>query len=519
MPSVLEPEKVVLGVLQRMLQVLEREELETYAGTRGGGMDWGVCVGCQNVDVACSCGSRSVMVKREAMCDAVGGGLAGNVAVADSDERAGAVGKRERVGVGVAVVKRERVKIEGNAYGVVGAGAFAGSLSARAARVVLHQETYVPSGLVEEYWTDLQLRLLQQNVFRAQTALTRFDDVVSHELLLGARFQFLERLGTMLWRRHDIARHRGMHAQPGYNWAADALFEDAGYLQAIALELAEDPGISRRKSVRDSHERTYFLRLAHVSRIVRSLLPEFRATMSGGVPALTDWMRVAIAFGGGDIGCQSALEHARWLWLVRLVQGAAPYFCPATLAALALLAANCQQLRGLVACWAGVTGEPFHFTAGLNADVVARAVAWLYLRPSIGVVGDRVRLLELTLDYPDRLNPRCHATVHRTPLVEALDLLPVNVCCDYLCDGGAYVFAPPVPHRLPLRTDPHPTISNPFPPNHWHRSFNCGVPSAVPWVLGFVAVRPPNLITYDPHEDAIALDSSSDTGSSGSASP
>jgi len=388
-----------------------------------------------------------------------------------------------------------------------------GLVAARSAQMVVHQEMHVPLGLGEEYWTDLQLRQLQQNVIRAQAAVVQFADEVSQDLFVAARFAFLDRVGRMLWRRHDVARHRGMHAQAGYNWRADALFERESYFQAIALARAADSRADHAVELRDAYERRYFLRLAYFSKVIRRLLPEFLSTMVDAVPDLSDWGCVAVAFGAIEVGCVGALESARWLWLVRLVQGAAPYFCPATLAALALLAANCQQLPGLVACWAGVTGEPFHFTAALNADVVSRAVAWLYLRPVLGVVADRARLLELTLDYPDRLNPRCLAVSRRAPHIAEDDLLPIPVDCDFLGDGGAYIFAPLVPPRARLRVDPAATMPGPppFPPNSWHRSFDEIVPAAVPWVLGFVAVCPPVLSWYNLRDGWVGRGASSDT--------
>jgi len=492
--------------------------MQDYLGTAAGGLDWGVCSGCHCADVACRCvggvvaagaggGKRRVLVRVE-------GGI-----VVRARQAVGAIG------LGVADVGVFP------AYVIVGAAAarLAAGVELRVDRVAYRRRfSWVVGGpvlvsqaipnilwtfendrrLVQFSHTVLADRDVAQRAAR-QKVVAPAEYVPLYTTYLRTLDRFVGNVRVHLLARNDVAMsRRGDCDVPELVWV-DTLRREQATFPLAQLSAFLRYGIDKPRN--DLEERAW-TNLARYCRVIRSQLPLFVESASV-LPPLAAWRMVAVAFAGAEVGCCSAEEHRRWIWLVRLVQGASPVFCSPHLAGLALLAGNRHQLSGLLACWVGVTGEVCHFSGPCNLVYVTRAVAWLHLRPSVGGVGSpnlapRANLLELSLMFPARLVPEAVAVAQRPPVFDAdlLDGTDHHVAdCDYVDVARAnYDFAPSVRRvsydLAPVVDGARGSLSDgcvdgaaytsDLPLSDWETAYHHCVLFALPWVLGFLSVAP-----------------------------
>ena len=529
--------------------------MQDYLGTAWGGLDWGVCAGCECVDIACRCVS---VVVAGADVDVAGvavdvagaaadvAGVAVDVAGAAADVAGAAAKKRKvlvRVEGGVVVRVRQAAGATGMevimqraseevadplpTFVVLAAAAERLDVggSGSAGRVIYRRRySYLAGGPVlvlrvipDVCWSfahDVRLVNDSNRVLAKRVAADNARDAVlsaaaaadlagvrrptagpnAHGRLrasyIYARSRFLCDVRIHLLARTDAAA-AAVSADPSL-WADDYWMEQRVFPSAqlsAFVRLADD-------GPRDRREAVVWDNLTRHCRIIRSQGPVFEVTGSTLAP-LSAWRMVAVAFAGAEVGCRSAEEHRRWIWLVRCVQGAAPVFCPPRLAGLALLAGNRQQLRGLLACWVGESGN---FSGAANLLHVTNAVAWLHMRPSadnmLGSLVPRVNLREVSVVFPARLILIAVRVSQRVPLFNSEVLLGGACCtadCDYVDVGRAYDLSPLVDSRRRVRSDvvaDSQVYSSDLPLGAWDTAYHHGVLAAVPWVLGFVDRSP-----------------------------
>lgn len=509
--------------------------MQDYLGTAAGGLDWGVCPGCCCVDVACRCvgviavagsgaldaGAGVVVVgagsrKRRVLVRVEGG------VVVRARQTAGAIG----IGVGfqratgeVADLLPAFVILEAAAerLAVEGGGSSGRVIYRRRYSYLAGGPVLVPRVIPDVCWSfeqDVRLVRDSNSVLAARVAADNARDTVrsaaaaadlagvprptagpnAHGRLRSsyvyARSQFLRDVRVHLLARTDAAA-ASISAEPSLwadeYWVEQHVFPSA---QMSAFVRQGDDG------PRDHREAMVWDNLARHCRIIRSQGPVFEVTGSTLAP-LSAWRMVAVAFAGAEVGCLSAEEHRRWIWLVRCVQGAAPVFCPPRLAGLALLAGNRHELRELLACW---VGESRNFSGAANLLRITNAAAWLHLRPSahvlLGVLIPRVNLREMSVVFPARLVPRAVRVPQRVPLFNTEVLLGGACCtadCDYVDVGRAYDLSPLVDSRRRVRSDvvaDSQVYSSDLPLGAWDTAYHHGVLAALPWVLGFVDHSP-----------------------------
>ena len=572
--------------------------MQDYLGTAWGGLDWGVCAGCECVDIACRCVS---VVVAGADVDVAGvdvdvagaavdvarvdvdvAGAAVDVARVDVDVAgaaadvagaagAGAVGAgvagaagAGAVGAGVAGAALRRgeilVRVEhgvalrmrrvataiasngvgvsgGDGVGVLPAYVVVGAAAARLAvgvddlvdRVAYRRRfSWVAGGpvLVSQAipnisWTFVHDTKLVQYSNLVLSDRVAAEDAAKQRLAFPAEYvplfrtylrtldQFFGAVRVHLLARNDVAMSRPSGREiPESAWV-DVLRREQGTFPAAQLSAFLRYAIDQERNLL---EERVWANLSRYCRVIRSQLPLFVVSASV-LPPLAAWRIVAVAFAGAEVGCCSAEEHRRWIWLVRLVQGASPVFCSPHLAGLALLAGNRHELPGLLACWVGMTGEICHFSGTCNLVYVTRAVAWLHLRPSAGAGGSpalapRATLLELPLIFPARLIPEAVAVAPRPCVFDAalLDGTDHHVAdCDYVDVARAnYDFAPSVRRvsydLAPVVDGARASLSDgcidgaaytsDLPRSDWETAYHHGVLHALPWVLGFLGVAP-----------------------------
>jgi hypothetical protein len=546
MPSTLDVAIDVVAVMQGILWVLDAgaddgagaDAGADYCGTADGGLDWGICGGCLNVVVACCCVSGvlergKVQVKDEA---AIVGAWEGGVPVLPAKrlllriENGLAIRVRRtmlpvgNVGEGMVLRRAELPEIADVLPASVIVGAALERLAAGASNAVgrvAYRRRFsfsagvavlVPRAIPDVPWTFAHdVRLVRESL----VVLSARDDVAvaaSRKPLVAAEYiplhaaylrvlgQFLRAVRVHLLARTDVALSLGNRMTVPSVWDDDLWAEQHAY-PAAQLSAFLRLGLDRP---RDLLEANVWRNLSRYCRLIRSQCPSF-VVKGSLLPPLSAWRMVAVAFAGAEVGCWSAEEHRRWIWLVRVVQGAAPIFCSPRLAGLALLAGNRHELRGLLACWVGVTGESFHFSGAYNLIHVTRAVAWLHLRPCAGAGGitpnlaPRANLLEMSVTFPACLIPEAGIVIQRLPVFDA-DVLRGDAYhiahCDYVDVGRVYDFAPSVKLRRTVRSDAGidgAAYSSDLPLSNWETAYHSGVLAAVPWVLGFVDHPPDNL--------------------------
>ena len=359
----------------------------------------------------------------------------------------------------------------------------------------------VPRVIPDVDWTFARDEVLVRDslsLLAARRAATSVDSYVAYQC---ERARFVQSVTRHLLARSDMFVRRGDSMGTRPVWSSEYWSELQAFPKA-QLSAFIRGGVD---APRDLLEGVVWKILSRYCRLARSQLPVF-VVRGSSLPPLSTWRLVAVAFAGAEVGCRSGEEHCRWIWLVRLVQGAAPVFCSARLAGLALLAGNRHTIPSLLACWMGITGEAHHFSGAYNLAHVARAVAWLHLRPCAAAVGDgyslvpRVNLLELSVQFPSRLVPKATAVVQRLPVFDVNELEAGShhvASCDYLDVARAgYDFAPSVALRRAVRADDgvdNVAYCSDLPLSNWETVYHPAVLAALPWVLGFVADRPCDL--------------------------
>ena len=502
--------------------------MQDYLGTAAGGLDWGVCPGCCCVDVACRCvdviavagsgaldagaGKRRVLVRVEhgnvvRVRRMAAPGASVGVEVSDGNGVdalpayvvVGAAAARLAVGVDLFV---DRVAYRRRFSWVVGGPVLVSRVIPNVPWSFAHDVKLVLySNLV------LSDRLAAEGAAKQRVAFPAVYEPL-FRTYLRTLDQFFGSVRMHLLARNDVAMSRlGGSDIPEAAWV-DALRREQGTFPVAQLSAFLRYGIDQG---RDLLEERVWTNLTRYCRVIRSQLPLFVVNASV-LPPLAAWRIVAAAFAGAEVGCCSAEEHRRWIWLVRLVQGASPVFCSPHLAGLALLAGNRHELPGLLACWVGVTGGLCRFSGTCNLVYVTRAVAWLHLRPSAGAgspsLAPRAELLELPLTFPARLVPEAVVVAQRPFVFDAglLNGTDHHVAdCDYVDVARAsHDFAPSV-HRVsddlaPVVDGARASLSDEcvdgaaytsdLPLSDWETAYHHCVLYALPWVLGFLAVAP-----------------------------
>jgi hypothetical protein len=488
-----------------------------YAGTTEEGLDWGVCRGCLHVDVACCCAGvgikRSLRPMEVEVVAGVVAGAAGGVARAGWVASAKPLRCQVRVLGGLAVRQRCAGVDVGRAVADVGvfpAKVIVGAAEARlelgtlVGRIgLLRRFSYVVGGAVvipqvipDVAWSfALDARLVRDSgqVMNARAAADN-QDPSDRRPLRGIyrrmRCDFLR----------DVKLHLIARSDAAVTFGYSLLFSDDDiWAEKHAFPIAQACADRRAfvDSQRDQREAAVWVYLSRSCRLLRSQLPTF-VVGGSALPPLSAWRMVAVAFAGAEVGCLSAEEHRRWIWLVRCVQGAAPVFCAPRLAGLALLAGNRHELSYLLDSWVEKTGGSFHFSGTANLLCVTRAVAWLHLRPSPPAgqwlnLAPRVNLHELSVAFPTRLFPVAVCVRRRVPVFDIGVLESaghLDASCNYLDVGGLLDVAPSVGLRRVTRSDAcvdGTLYTSDLPFGTWETAYRHGVLEYLPWVLGFGA--------------------------------